>query len=577
MLLIVFYFRFNSASSLLRGALTHRSSEFRNRPWELRRVYSIDFLDSLNTAIELNLQGSVFIRILPRVTSFVSTNNEWISDRVRYSIDAFRLQRVDTPFIRLKRRGLWAFSWKTIFNSLFVFHPLSVFTLFNNFQLTATKQFSTAYLNFFSNGGVPFGISSFFWIDRLYDLFSYNRSILGSDSGIALFPWSQFNARSLLTETGVGLQLNFQTYSSIYIVGSEIAVSHPVLWSFVHQQASALGLKLYSFSDAQPTKFSKVLKGFQHLGSLSLFKKFVDGRHWQSSSTSTRGCRALVLFVINRIAEFPLLHYAQNVSKMHGGSYTVFPLFTTNSTIHSSLFGLTNSAPADISLRSNNNLVYLNNSFSITKGLGQSRLAERKANSFSSTFAFNVTSHASELSQTSKILLPVSAFFETVETAQSLLGNRQSSSSAIGAPGLSVTPSRLFVLLYSLVLKTLSSFLRRQFHNYLLNFLVNWFLNKNQLKSRISFLKENIIASLRGDLSLTTFLHSVEQDLILYTAIPKIAFDVVEQPITCLFAFQSIRFHQNTASELISDAYLRFNDEITMHSKTLLKVQQRLI
>src|SRR3546814_3549284 len=76
----------------LRGALTNKPAAFRSRPWELRSIRSFDLLDSLNSAVEFNIRDSAFIRVLPAISSLAVTDNEWISDRIRYSVDAFRLQ-----------------------------------------------------------------------------------------------------------------------------------------------------------------------------------------------------------------------------------------------------------------------------------------------------------------------------------------------------------------------------------------------------------------------------------------------------------------------------------------------------
>src|SRR3546814_16627437 len=69
-------------------------------------------------------------------------------------------------------------------------------------------------------------------------------------------PQLQFSARYLLLENSQpALQFSLRNYSSIYIVGSEIAVSQPVLWSAINQAISHASQNVYSFSAAQPTKF----------------------------------------------------------------------------------------------------------------------------------------------------------------------------------------------------------------------------------------------------------------------------------------------------------------------------------
>src|SRR3546814_14085664 len=63
----------------LRGALTNKPAAFRSRPWELRSIRSFDLLDSLNSAVEFNIRGSAFIRVLHAISSLAVTDNEWRS------------------------------------------------------------------------------------------------------------------------------------------------------------------------------------------------------------------------------------------------------------------------------------------------------------------------------------------------------------------------------------------------------------------------------------------------------------------------------------------------------------------
>jgi len=96
------------------GALTSKPYAYRARSWELQKVESIDFFDSLCTDIEIQTRqftspefslGKVHVntkeevvRILPKANSIYEDN--WISDKTRYSFDAVRKQRIKFPVNR---------------------------------------------------------------------------------------------------------------------------------------------------------------------------------------------------------------------------------------------------------------------------------------------------------------------------------------------------------------------------------------------------------------------------------------------------------------------------------------------
>jgi NADH-quinone oxidoreductase subunit G len=84
------------------GALTHRPWAFAARPWELRKIESIDVMDAMGSAIRVDCRGREVVRILPRNNDAV--NEEWISDKTRHVADGLRTQRLDRPYIRKNGR-----------------------------------------------------------------------------------------------------------------------------------------------------------------------------------------------------------------------------------------------------------------------------------------------------------------------------------------------------------------------------------------------------------------------------------------------------------------------------------------
>lgn len=94
------------------GALTSKPYAFTARPWELRKTESVDVLDAVGASIRVDTKGQEVMRILPRLNEDV--NEEWLSDRSRFSYDGLKRQRLDTPYIR-KDGKLQAVGWSEAF------------------------------------------------------------------------------------------------------------------------------------------------------------------------------------------------------------------------------------------------------------------------------------------------------------------------------------------------------------------------------------------------------------------------------------------------------------------------------
>ena len=90
------------------GALTSKPYAFSARPWELKKTESIDVLDAVGSNIRVDTYGWEVKRILPRLNEDI--NEEWISDKTRYSCDGLLKQRLDSPYIK-KNNKLIKSSW----------------------------------------------------------------------------------------------------------------------------------------------------------------------------------------------------------------------------------------------------------------------------------------------------------------------------------------------------------------------------------------------------------------------------------------------------------------------------------
>ena len=90
------------------GALTSMPYAFKVRSWEITYYSNIDFLDSLASSIRLHIYSNKIIRILPLLDE--NLNEEWISNKTRFSYDSLLLNRIIYPKIKYFNK-LIVFSW----------------------------------------------------------------------------------------------------------------------------------------------------------------------------------------------------------------------------------------------------------------------------------------------------------------------------------------------------------------------------------------------------------------------------------------------------------------------------------
>lgn len=97
------------------GALNSKPYEYKARTWELKKTESIDVSDAVGSNIRVDTRGNEVMRIVPRLHEDV--NEEWITDKARFSYDGLLKRRLDRPYV--KRDGkLQAASWQEAFAAI---------------------------------------------------------------------------------------------------------------------------------------------------------------------------------------------------------------------------------------------------------------------------------------------------------------------------------------------------------------------------------------------------------------------------------------------------------------------------
>ena len=97
------------------GALTSKPYAFNARSWELEKTESIDVMDALGSNIRIDSSGLEVMRILPKLNEDI--NEEWISDKARFSYDGLKVQRLDRPYIKKDGRLVEA-GWDRAISSI---------------------------------------------------------------------------------------------------------------------------------------------------------------------------------------------------------------------------------------------------------------------------------------------------------------------------------------------------------------------------------------------------------------------------------------------------------------------------
>ena len=80
------------------GALTSKPYAYQARPWELRRTETVDVMDAVGSNINVHTRGGEVMRVIPRLNEDI--NEEWISDKTRFSYDGLKRQRLTEPYVK---------------------------------------------------------------------------------------------------------------------------------------------------------------------------------------------------------------------------------------------------------------------------------------------------------------------------------------------------------------------------------------------------------------------------------------------------------------------------------------------
>lgn len=124
------------------GALTSKPYAFKARSWELKSTNSIDLSDSCGSNIVVNSKGTEIMRILPRLNENI--NEEWISDKARFSYDGLNIQRLGIPILmginKENNKKFEEISWEKAFNIFLLNIYKDIYNLDDKFNIIFGKD-----------------------------------------------------------------------------------------------------------------------------------------------------------------------------------------------------------------------------------------------------------------------------------------------------------------------------------------------------------------------------------------------------------------------------------------------------
>jgi NADH dehydrogenase (ubiquinone) Fe-S protein 1 len=398
------------------GASTSKSYAFRARAWELKSIESIDIFDSLGSNIRVDVKGNEIMRILPKRNDYL--NEEWISDKIRFSYEGLKKNRIIYPMLRKSKNDpLVVVSYNYFFSELsvnffFSFKKVNFFIELSNYFTSATDFFIID--KFFSSLGI-FNIK--------YNCFTNYNNI-------------DFRSNYLLNSN----LSSFENGNYYLFDNLNLKKENPVLNSRIKKLKSNLGTKVkigYIGSNIN------LNYDFFHISNNSnTLVQMLEGKHFQSLFLEANGIKKITSGFFQTISnlEFSSLDYLINLNINYG---TVLP---TSSTITSFDLGYINRVNYFESLNQNNNFFYLYNVEDIKK----------EYQSADSVF-FHGTNVNEEIKKISNYILPSSSFFEEKLLFSNLLGHSQYTNIVVSAiPNQFFSINELFLNLNNDFFKLLS-------------------------------------------------------------------------------------------------------------------------
>lgn len=247
------------------GALTSKPYAFRARPWELRTFETVDVIDSLGSKIRVDIRGTEIMRVLPSQAEDI--NEDWITDRTRFSYDGLKVQRLHSPMVRMQS-NLVPVTWETAF-------------LISSFFLRSfvrSLSFSETYLNVF--------------LDRQNSIFGIFGDLTDSETMVSLSDFFKELGSNFLTfQENLPINIDFRSNYLLnlpinileksdlcVLVGVNLRLELPLLNLRIRKAFLQNNALVISFGFITNLTYQY----FQQGGNLVSFFNFLNGRSYAS-------------------------------------------------------------------------------------------------------------------------------------------------------------------------------------------------------------------------------------------------------------------------------------------------------
>lgn len=237
------------------GALTSKPYSFSARSWELESVSFIDFYDSLLSNISISLRGLSILRILPRINE--NLNEEWISDKIRFSYDGYRRQRLVVPLYKSNQlnSNFLELSWKEAF--FFFFYNWN----YENYDFVSENSVDVVSGNFID-------LESYVSLKQMFNSFSSVKSFFYSQ-------FLNFFDNTYFSNFFANFDLKKLNSSDlVFLAGSNLRYESPVLHLKL-LRLSNQGVPVFTLGSSSNFKFKNYSLG----NSLNSFQKFLGGKN----------------------------------------------------------------------------------------------------------------------------------------------------------------------------------------------------------------------------------------------------------------------------------------------------------
>ncbi|MAJ86204.1 MAG: NADH-quinone oxidoreductase subunit G [Candidatus Pelagibacter sp.] len=162
------------------GALTSKPYAFEARPWELKKTESIDVMDGVGSNVRVDTYGWEVKRVLPRLNENI--NEEWISDKTRYSCDGLLNQRIDTPYVKKNgklEKSTWNEAVKIVVDQIKKFNPNEIGAHIGDMSNMESIYCLKKFFNNLGSNNVEFREQDRYYNTLTRQNYLFNSSIIG--------------------------------------------------------------------------------------------------------------------------------------------------------------------------------------------------------------------------------------------------------------------------------------------------------------------------------------------------------------------------------------------------------------